>query len=129
MHTLWQDVRFSARVLARHRGFTCTSIAVLALGIGVNAGVFGLVNSLLLRPRVSEAEWRKIELVLEDREFSRVAPEEIVALVRREGTFEEVEARAHGFASEAREALAAFPECDARRALEFAPDFVLHRRA
>ena len=52
MLTLWQDVRFSLRVLARHRGFTFTSIAVLALGIGVNAGIFGLINSLLLRPRV-----------------------------------------------------------------------------
>jgi predicted permease len=52
--TLWQDVRFSLRVLARHRGFTLTSIAVLALGIGVNAGIFGLINTLLLRPRLGD---------------------------------------------------------------------------
>jgi predicted permease len=50
MHTLWQDVRFSLRLLARHRGFTVTAVAVLALGIGVNAGIFGLINGLLLRP-------------------------------------------------------------------------------
>jgi predicted permease len=55
MHTLWQDLRFSLRLLARHRGFTLTSIAVLALGIGVNAGIFNLINSLLLRPRVATA--------------------------------------------------------------------------
>ena len=55
MHTLWQDVRFSIRVLSRHRGFTLTSILVLALGIGVNAGIFSLINSILLRPRVSAA--------------------------------------------------------------------------
>jgi predicted permease len=54
MLTLWQDIRFSLRVLARHRGFTLTSSAVLALGIGVNAGIFGLINSLLLRPRVGD---------------------------------------------------------------------------
>ena len=53
MYTFWQDLRFSLRVLARHRGFTATSIAVLALGIGVNAGIFTLINSLLLRPRTS----------------------------------------------------------------------------
>ena len=55
MQTLWQDVRFSLRVLARHRGFTVTAVTVLALGIGVNAGIFTLINSLLLRPRVSSA--------------------------------------------------------------------------
>src|SRR5688572_10544265 len=53
MQDLWRDVLFSVRLLARHRGFTLTSIVVLALGIGVNAGVFGLINTLLLRPRVS----------------------------------------------------------------------------
>ena len=53
MQNLWRDVVFSLRLLARHRGFTLTSIAVLALGIGVNAGIFGLINTLLLRPRVS----------------------------------------------------------------------------
>src|SRR5262245_59332344 len=55
MQTLWQDVRFSLRVLARHRGFTATAVTVLALGIGVNAGIFTLINSLLLRPRVTSA--------------------------------------------------------------------------
>lgn len=53
MQNLWRDVVFSLRLLGRHRGFTLTSIAVLALGIGVNAGIFGLINTLLFRPRVS----------------------------------------------------------------------------
>jgi predicted permease len=55
MHSLWQDLRFSFRVLSRHRGFALTSILVLALGIGINAGIFTLINSLLLRPRLSSA--------------------------------------------------------------------------
>jgi octaprenyl-diphosphate synthase len=84
---------------------------------------------LLLKSRVAGEEWKKIEHVLEDQAFTRASSDEILALVRREGTLEEVEARALAFAAEAREALARFPECDARRALEFAPDFVLHRRA
>jgi octaprenyl-diphosphate synthase len=84
---------------------------------------------LLLLPRVTPEERRKIEQVLEDRAFERVSPDDILALVRREGTLEEVEARARGFAGEARAALAPFPDSEARRALEFAPDFVLHRRA
>ena len=50
MWTLWQDLRYSARLLARHPGFTLTAIGVLTLGIGVNAGIFGIINGLMLRP-------------------------------------------------------------------------------
>lgn len=84
---------------------------------------------LLLLPRVEPGERRDIERVLEDRAFERVSAERILELVRREGTLEEVAARALEFAAEARQALAVFPENETRRALEFAPDFVLHRRA
>ncbi len=45
-----QDLRYSVRLLLRHPAFTLTAISVLALGIGVNAGIFGLINGLLLRP-------------------------------------------------------------------------------
>jgi len=50
MWTLWQDLRYSARLLAKHPGFTLTAIGVLTLGIGVNAGIFGIINGLMLRP-------------------------------------------------------------------------------
>src|SRR5262245_64765907 len=50
MRTLWQDLRSSARLLLKHPGFTVTAIGVLALGIGVNAGVFGIINGLMIRP-------------------------------------------------------------------------------
>lgn len=45
-----QDLHYSVRLLLRHPAFTLTAISVLALGIGVNAGIFGLINGLLLRP-------------------------------------------------------------------------------
>jgi octaprenyl-diphosphate synthase len=83
---------------------------------------------ILLLPRVTPAERRLVQQVLEDRAFDRVAPEQILALVAREGTVEEVEAMAYDHAEEARAALAGFPEGDAREALELAPDYVLHRR-
>src|SRR5215813_3463575 len=50
MRTIWQDLRYSARLLRTHPGFTLTAVGVLTLGIGVNAGVFGIINGLMIRP-------------------------------------------------------------------------------
>jgi predicted permease len=45
-----RDFRLAVRTLARTPAFTLTTIAVLALGIGANTAIFGLVNQVLLRP-------------------------------------------------------------------------------
>src|SRR5262245_37235102 len=50
MRAIWQDLRYSARLLREHPGFTLTAVAVLMLGIGVNAGIFGIINGLMIRP-------------------------------------------------------------------------------
>jgi putative ABC transport system permease protein len=47
--TLWTDIRYSARTLARNPGVTALAITTIALGIGVNAGIFTTVNGLLFR--------------------------------------------------------------------------------
>src|SRR5262245_33034324 len=50
MTTIWQDLRHSARLLRKHPSFTVTAVGVLTLGIGVNAGIFGIINGLMIRP-------------------------------------------------------------------------------
>src|SRR5215471_18585138 len=44
MQTLWQDLRYGARMLMKRPGMT------LAFGIGLNAALFSVVNALILRP-------------------------------------------------------------------------------
>lgn len=44
------DMRYAIRVLTRSRGFSAVVIAVLAVGIGLNAAVFTLFKSLALKP-------------------------------------------------------------------------------
>jgi macrolide transport system ATP-binding/permease protein len=58
LETFWRDLRYGARALIRNPSFTAVAVLAIALGIGVNTGIFSVLNGAALRllpvPRASQ---------------------------------------------------------------------------
>jgi predicted permease len=46
---LWNDLRYAARRLAASPGFTAAAVVTIALGVGINTGLFSVLNGIVLR--------------------------------------------------------------------------------
>jgi putative ABC transport system permease protein len=66
MNDLISDLRFTLRSFRSHPAFTLTAVLTLALGIGVNAAVFSVVNAVLLRPLPVDSPERLVNVYTRD---------------------------------------------------------------
>ena len=47
---VWQDLRYGGRVIRKNPALSLTIVITVALGIGANATIFGVINAVLLEP-------------------------------------------------------------------------------
>ena len=77
--------------------------------------------------RCSPQEREKVAILLRDRAFDRVTHSEILRMLEKYGSIDAAHVRAEQYATLARNAICSFPANEIKRALLWAPDFVVAR--
>ena len=73
--TFWQDLRYGMRTLRKNAMFTAVAVVTLALGIGINTGIFTVLNGVLFRdlPAPGAHELVSIAQTVEGGQFTATA--------------------------------------------------------
>ena len=66
MESIWRDLKYGLRTLARSPGFTAIAVVSLALGIGANTAIFTLTNAVFLKPLPVEDAGRVLQIFTVD---------------------------------------------------------------
>jgi predicted permease len=98
IESMARNVRYAFRQLRRSPGFALTAILTLALGIGANVVVFGVLNAIILRPlNVSNAD-RLVQLVQKQVGFNNQSYPDYIDFKTRNTAFTDLAAYRLGFA-------------------------------
>ncbi len=95
---LGRDLRYAGRQLRRSPGFALTAILTLALGIGANVVVFGVLNAMILRPLNVSGSDRLMELAHERPGDDNQSYPDYIDLKARNSTFADMATYRIGYA-------------------------------
>jgi len=73
MTTLFNDIKYGLRILARNPGFAIIAVLTLAIGIGANIAIFGFINAYLLRPLPYDDAERLVDFTGTHATFGRMS--------------------------------------------------------
>jgi putative ABC transport system permease protein len=94
MSQMLQDLRYSLRLLARSPAFTAVAVLTLALGIGANAAIFSVVDSVLLAPLPYRAPERLVSVyskfINQNFDHFWISPPEYLELRQMATSFEDM---------------------------------------